>query len=263
MTQAALITGAGKRLGRAMAIGLAKRNIPVVLHYNSARDETDQLTRQIIADGGKAVSVQADLSDETAVGTLIDKSSAAIGLALSVLVNSASTFENDDIDTMTRESWDLHMDVNLRAPVHLAQAFAKQRPVIANKPDTAMARADNGLIVNLIDQRVKKLTPQFLTYTASKAALMSMTITLAQALGPRGIRVNGIGPGPTLRNKRQSEEDWRIQNEATILGHGATPDDIVNALLYLLDAPAITGQMIAVDGGQHLTWQTPDVMINE
>ncbi|MEO0851047.1 MAG: SDR family oxidoreductase [Pseudomonadota bacterium] len=257
-TDAALVTGAGKRLGRAMALGLAARGIPVVVHYNSGRAEAEDVVREINEAGGRATRVGANLMDETAVANLIPAACEAIGAPLSLLVNSASTFENDDIDTMTRASWDLHMDVNLRAPVTLAQGFARQRP---ERP--ADKATGNGLIVNLIDQRVKKLTPQFLTYTASKAALMSMTITLAQALGPRGIRVNGIGPGPTLRNKRQSADDWRIQNDATVLGHGATPGDIVHALSYLIDAPAVTGQMIAVDGGQHLTWQTPDVMITE
>ena len=258
MTEAALVTGAGKRLGRAMALGLADRGMPVIVHYNRGAEDADAVVRMIRENGGAAQSIHANLADEASVATLIDQACSLIGTRLSVLVNSASTFENDDIDTMTRDSWDLHMEVNLRAPVHLAQHFARQRP--ARPP---RARDGNGLIVNLIDQRVRKLTPQFLTYTASKAALMSLTVTMAQALGPRGIRVNGIGPGPTLRNKRQSEEDWRIQNEATILGHGATPDDIVSALNFLIDSPAVTGQMIAVDGGQHLTWQTPDVMINE
>jgi len=254
MTDVALVTGAGKRLGRAMALGLAARGIPVAVHYNSGGAAADEVVDLIAAQGGTAVALPANLSDEEAVAALVPEASAALGSPLSILVNSASTFENDEIDTMTRDSWDLHMEVNLRAPVHLAQHFAAGRP---ERP------TNNGLIVNLIDQPVKKPNPLFLTYTASKAALMNMTVTLAQALGPRGIRVNGIGPGPTLRNKRQSEEDWRIQNETTILGHGATPGDIVAALNFLIDAPAVTGQMIAVDGGQHLTWQTPDVMITE
>ena len=151
---------------------------------------------------------------------------------------------------MTRESWDIHIETNLRAPLKLIQDFAAQAPRGASA-------------INIIDQRVKKLTPQFLSYTTSKAALMTLTVTLAQALGPSGIRVNAIGPGPTLRNPRQSEDDWRRQNEATVLGHGAEPDDICDAVLYLAAAKAVTGQMIAVDGGQHLVWQTPDVMVNE
>ncbi|MEO1136020.1 MAG: SDR family oxidoreductase, partial [Pseudomonadota bacterium] len=150
------------------------------------------------------------------------------------------------------ETWDHHIETNLRAPLKLAQDFAAQA-----------AAGRNNLIVNLIDQRVLKLTPQFLTYTVSKAALFSLTKTLAQALGPKGIRVNAIGPGPTLKNVRQSDEDWRRQNEATTLGYGATPDDIAGALHYLLSARAVTGQMIAVDGGQHLAWQTPDVLVQE
>ncbi|MEL6506268.1 MAG: SDR family NAD(P)-dependent oxidoreductase, partial [Pseudomonadota bacterium] len=169
--EAALVTGAGKRLGRAMALGLAARGFPVIVHYNSSADAANDVVREITSGGGKAASVGANLMDENAVAGLIDAARDAIGAPLALLVNSASTFENDDIDTMTRASWDLHMEVNLRAPVHLAQHFAAGRP---ERP------TNNGLIVNLIDQRVKKLTPQFLTYTASKAALMSMTITLAQ-----------------------------------------------------------------------------------
>jgi NAD(P)-dependent dehydrogenase (short-subunit alcohol dehydrogenase family) len=171
---------------------------------------------------------------------------------VTLLVNSASVFENDDLADMTRASWDAHIETNLRAPLKLAQDFAAQAP-----PGV------DASIVNITDQRVLKPTPQFLSYTTSKTALQALTTTLAQALAPRGIRVNAIGPGPTLRNARQSEDDWRRQNEATILGHGATPDDIVGALLYLVDARAVTGQLIAVDGGQHLAWRTPDVMVNE
>lgn len=144
------------------------------------------------------------------------------------------------------------MTANLQAPVKLAQDFARQ----------ALPQANN-VIVNLVDQRVLKLTPQFLSYTVSKSALYSITKTLAQALGPKGIRVNAIGPGPTLKNPRQTDKDWREQNEATILGYGATPDDICAALIYLTHARAVTGQMIAVDGGQHLAWQTPDVLVGE
>lgn len=247
----ALVTGAGKRLGRAMALALADAGLNVAVHFNASAEDAEAVAGLIRAKGRKAAAIGADLSKESETATLVERAAAAVG-PLTLLVNSASVFEHDDIDTMTRESWDLHIETNLRAPLKLAQDFA------------ASARpGENNLIVNLVDQRVLKLTPQFLTYTASKAALATLTVTLAQALGPRGVRVNAIAPGPTLRNARQSEDDWRRQNEATILGHGADPADISNALLYLLSARSVTGQMIAVDGGQHLAWRTADALVQE
>ncbi|WP_375203990.1 SDR family oxidoreductase [Hyphococcus sp.] len=246
---AALVTGAGKRLGRAMALALADAGYDVAVHYNSSPEEANAVVAMIEAKGRRAAAVKADLSKENETAALIGKAAKALG-PLALLVNSASAFEHDDITTMDRDSWDLHMEVNLRAPVKLAQDFAAQAP-------------KDSLIVNLIDQRVLKLTPQFLSYTASKAALFTLTQTLAQALGPKSVRVNAIGPGPTLKNPRQTDEDWQRQNQSTILGHGADPEDICGALLYLLSARSVTGQMIAVDGGQHLTWRTADVLVQE
>ena len=248
---AALVTGAGKRIGRALALALADAGLDVAVHYNSSRKDADDVADLIKAKGRRAAAIGADLSKESDMAQLVAKARDTLG-PLRVLVNSASVFEHDDVASMTRESWDKHMEVNLRAPAKLSQDFAAQ----------AAKGADN-LIVNIVDQRVLKLTPQFLTYTASKSALWALTQTMAQGLGPEGIRVNAIGPGPTLRNPRQSDEDWSRQNEATILGHGAAPEDICGALLYLLSARSVTGQMIAVDGGQHLGWKTPDVMVQE
>ncbi len=248
---AALVTGAGKRIGRAIALAVSEAGFDVAVHYHSSSAEADEVVSLIKAKGANAAPVKADLSSEEETATLTDKAVKALG-PINLLVNSASVFENDDIASMTRESWDKHIETNLRAPLKLAQDFAAQ----------AEKGADN-LIVNIVDQRVLKLTPQFLSYTASKAALFFLTKTLAQALGPNGVRVNAIGPGPVLKNPRQSDEDWNRQNAATLLGHGATPDDICGALLYLISARAVTGQMIAVDGGQHLVWQTPDVLVNE
>ncbi len=247
----ALVTGAGIRIGRAIALALADDGYDVALHYRSSSAEADAVATEIRKKSRNAVAVQADLSKEADTAALISAASKALG-PVSLLVNSASVFEADDITSMSRESWDLHMETNLRTPLKLIQDFAAQAPAAANNA-----------VINIIDQRVKKLTPQFLSYTTSKAALMTLTITLAQALGPNGIRVNAIGPGPTLKNPRQSDADWRRQNEATILGHGAEPGDICDAVLYLASAKAVTGQMIAVDGGQHLAWQTPDVMVKE
>jgi NAD(P)-dependent dehydrogenase (short-subunit alcohol dehydrogenase family) len=170
---------------------------------------------------------------------------------LTGLVNSASIFERDEWATATQGSWNRHMTVNLRAPFVLLQEFAR-----------ALPQSAHGAIVNIVDQRVLKPTPQFLSYSLSKAGLFWLNTTLAQALAPR-IRVNAVAPGPTMINARQSEEQFRRQREATILGTGAEPQDVCGAVRYLLDAPAVTGQMIAVDGGQHLIWQTPDVSVVE
>ncbi len=245
----ALVTGAGKRVGKAIALALADNGYDVAVHYRSSRAEADAVAEEIRRKGASAATVKADLSKEAETAALVGAASAALS-PISLLVNSASVFEVDDIASMSRESWDRHMETNLRAPLKLIQDFAEQAPA-------------GGSVINIIDQRVKKLTPQFLSYTTSKAALFTLTITLAQALGPDGVRVNAIGPGPTLKNPRQSEEDWRRQNAATVLGHGAEPADICDAVLYLASAKAVTGQMITVDGGQHLVWQTPDVLVNE
>ena len=247
----ALVTGAGKRIGRTLALTLAEAGYDIGVHYNSSRVEADEVVALIKATGRSAVALQADLSDEHQTSTLIEAADAALG-PLSLLVNSASLFEHDDIETLSRESWDKHMETNLRAPLKLSQDFVCQAKHEANN-----------LIVNIIDQRVLKLTPQFLSYTTSKAALFTLTKTLAQALGPKGIRVNAIGPGPTLKNPRQSDTDWERQNKETLLGQGAKPEDIGAALLYLVSAHAVTGQMIAVDGGQHLAWETADVLVKE
>ncbi len=247
----ALVTGAGKRVGKAIALALGDTGYDVAVHYRSSKEDAEAVADAIRTMGRRAAAVDANLSIESETAALMGKCARALG-PVSLLVNSASVFEHDDIATMTRKSWDLHMEANLRAPLKLIQDFAAQAPIGANPS-----------VVNIIDQRVKKLTPQFLSYTTSKAALMTLTVTLAQALGPAGIRVNGVGPGPVLKNPRQSDEDWRKQNEATVLGRGARPEDICDAVLYLARASAVTGQMIAVDGGQHLVWQTPDVMVNE
>ncbi|MCI5045994.1 MAG: SDR family oxidoreductase [Aquisalinus sp.] len=248
----ALVTGGAVRIGESLVRTLSAAGYHVVIHYRSSEEPARRLAEEIKSQGGDASPVQADLTSQSDVQTLIARTAEVAGAPISVLVNCASAFEDDSIDTFTDESWDLHMDVHLRTPMKLARDFAGQA-VIGN----------NSQIINIIDQRVWALTPKFFSYTISKAALWTATQTLAQALGPKGIRVNAIGPGPTLKNKRQSDEDWQKQNEATILGHGATPDDISAALLYLLSATAVTGQMIAVDGGQHLAWETPDVMVNE
>ena len=240
-----LVTGAAKRLGRAIALDLAAAGWNVALHYHTSSADAESAAAEVRKSGVKAALLKADLGREVETEKLVGRAAEAIG-PLTALINSASIFEDDNWQTASRKSWDDHIEVNLRAPLVLSQAFARQLP-----------KGAKGSIVNLIDQRVLKPTPQFLSYSLSKAGLFALTTTLAQGMAP-DIRVNAVGPGPILRGARQSEADFNRQRNATILGHGADLSDICAAVRYLLEAPSVTGQMIAVDGGQHLIWQTPD-----
>jgi len=253
---AALITGAGKRLGRAMALYLAGRGYDVAIHYARSREAAEATAAEARALGVRAVTLPGDLLDEAAMAGLVPAAVQALG-PLSVLVNNASIFEYDSLQTATLDSWNRHFNSNLRAPFVLTQAFAAQAAKGAR--DAAGEPVAQSLIVNMIDQRVRKLTPEFMTYTIAKMGLWALTQTAAQALAPH-IRVNAIGPGPTLRGARQSETHFARQRAATVLGRGANPQDITAALGFFLDSPAVTGQFIAVDGGQHLGWKTPDVL---
>ncbi|CUH35219.1 3-oxoacyl-[acyl-carrier-protein] reductase FabG [Jannaschia seosinensis] len=251
----ALVTGAGARLGAAMAVELARFGHDVAVHYATSSEGAEETAEAVRAEGRRAVTLRADLTDLDAAEALVPRAAEALGSALTVLVNNASIFEHDTIATATREGWDRHMRSNLQAPFLLTQAFAAQVPE-AGSDGEPLAR---GNIVNMIDQRVRKLTPEFMTYTLAKSALWTLTRTAAQALAPK-VRVNAIGPGPTLRGARQSEAHFAAQRAATILERGADPDDIVAALRYILSAKALTGQLICVDGGQHLVWRTEDVL---
>jgi NAD(P)-dependent dehydrogenase (short-subunit alcohol dehydrogenase family) len=245
-----LVTGAGRRLGRAIALDLGGDGWDVVIHYKDSAPEAEEVADKVRALGRKAAIIACDLSQEDETQTLIERAARALG-PLTALINSASLFEADDWASNTRQSWDAHIETNLRAPLILAQHFARQLP-----------QHTPGNIINIIDQRVLKPTPQFLSYSLSKAGLHWLTTTLAQGMAP-AIRVNAVGPGPTMRNARQTQADFTRQRQATILGHGAEPEDVCKAVRYLLSASAVTGQMLAVDGGQHLIWQTPDVTVQE
>jgi NAD(P)-dependent dehydrogenase (short-subunit alcohol dehydrogenase family) len=253
----ALVTGGGKRLGRAMALYLGARGYEVAVHYASSRAEAEATAAELRALGRRAEALGADLLREAETRALVPRAAEALGGPLTLLVNNASIFEPDTILTGTRESWDRHIESNLRAPVALTQAFAASAPEpVRDEHGEPVAQA---LVVNMIDQRVLKLTPDFMSYTIAKMGLWAFTRTAAQALAPQ-VRVNAIGPGPTLRGIRQSAEHFANQRAATILNRGANVSDITSALGFFIDAPAVTGQLLCIDGGQHLAWATPDVL---
>jgi len=241
MPKAALVTGGARRIGRALSSALAADGYAVAIHHHESRDDAAALVAEIESVGGRAVAVSADLRDEAAVEGLLPAATAALG-PIGVLVNNASLFGNDTFATATRDSWDAHMAINLRAPFVLIQQFARLLP-----------RDAGGAVVNLLDERVWNLTPYFSSYTLTKAALWTLTRTAALALAPR-IRVNGIGPGPTLPSPRQSAEQFLGRVKAMPLRRGTSPEEVATALRFILASPAMTGQMIALDGGEHLGW---------
>lgn len=238
---AALVTGAARRIGRALAIAAAEAGYDVAVHHRDSADDAEATAAAVRAKGVRAEVIAADLTDKPE--PLIRQATAALG-PVTLLVNNASVFLEDELATMTRKLWDAHMEANLHAPVALTQAFA--------------AQGVEGLVVNIVDQRVWRPNPRFFSYSVSKAGLWWATRTMAQALAPR-IRVNAIGPGPTLPSIHQEPADFEAEAANVPLQRRATPEEIAAALRYLIDAPAVTGQMIAVDGGQHLGWRTPDI----
>ena len=237
----ALVTGGARRIGRGVVLALAEAGFSVAIHCNASREAADETACAVRAMGVRAEVLQAPLGDEAAVRGLMSRATEALG-PIGVLVNNASTFERDEWHDSTRESWDAHIEPNLRAPFVLIQDFARALPTDAE-----------GLVVNLLDERVWSLTPHFVSYTVSKAALWTLTQTMALALAPR-IRVNGIGPGPTVPSPRQTLAQFEAQCASVPLRHGSSPEEIGQAVLAMLHLPSYTGQMMALDGGQHLQW---------
>ena len=250
----ALVTGAAHRLGQALAVELAEAGHDVAVHHHGT--PPDETVALVEAAGRRAVGLRANLTSEEETAGLFPEALDALGGPITVLVNNASLFERDDIGSMTEDSWHRAISTNLRAPVLLTQAFAAQGLEAGEEEGEPIA---TGLIVNMLDQRVLKLTPDFVSYTLAKSALWTFTRTMSQALAP-AIRVNGIGPGPTLKAARQSQAHFDAQRERVILQRGANPSDIRAALRYLLTARTVTGQIICTDGGQHLGWLTPDII---
>jgi NAD(P)-dependent dehydrogenase (short-subunit alcohol dehydrogenase family) len=250
MTGAALVTGAGRRVGRALALALATAGLDVAVHYRGSADEADEVVSQVRAMGRNAIAVAADLTQPQDTAILVARAAAAIG-PLQLLINNASLFEADRFGALNVDLWDRHFETNLRAPILLAQAFAAQVPVALEDGEA--------MILNILDQRVLHPNPQFFSYTLSKSALFTATRTMAQALAPR-VRVNAVGPGPTLASIHQDASTFAAEAQATPLARAVAPQDICAAVLYLMSARSVTGQMLAVDAGQHLAWRTPDIL---
>jgi len=248
--RAALVTGAGRRIGRALALALAEAGFAIAVHYRESQDSARETASLVRESGAAAAVVPADLACEEEVTTLIARAEAELG-PIGVLVNNASVFERDEWDTATRASWDAHLAPNLRAPFVLMQNFARALPDDAE-----------GVVINLLDQRVLALTPHFVSYTVSKAGLWALTRSMALALAPR-IRVAAIGPGPILPSARQSAAQFARQSAATPLGRPGDPAEVARAALAILALPSFTGQILALDGGQHLQWGPAQSAVEE
>ena len=242
--RAALVTGGAKRLGGAIALALADASFDVAVHCHRSTAAAEEIAAGIRARARRACVLSADLAEERAARRVFEQAEAAVG-PIGVLINNASAFERDEWHSATRDSWDAHLEPNLRAPFVMMQHFARALPPNAE-----------GVVINMIDQRVWSLTPHFVTYTVSKAGLWALTQTMALALAPR-IRVNGIGPGPALPSPRQTADQFARQSASVPLGRGTGPDEIARAVLAILALPSMTGQMLALDGGQHLQWHSP------
>jgi NAD(P)-dependent dehydrogenase (short-subunit alcohol dehydrogenase family) len=240
--RAALVTGGAQRIGRAIALALADAGFAIALHCHASVAAAEATYADIRNAGGRCVVLRSDLASEAEVVRLLPQAAAALG-PIGVLVNNASPFERDEWHDTTRASWDAHIEPGLRAPFVLMQHFARALP-----PDA------EGAVINMLDQRVWSITPHFVSYTVAKAGLWALTQSMALALAPR-VRVNGIGPGPALANTRQTEQQFARQSASVPLGRGTSPDEIARAVLAILALPAMTGQMLALDGGQHLQWQ--------
>ncbi|MEM1429200.1 MAG: SDR family oxidoreductase [Pseudomonadota bacterium] len=249
----ALVTGGGKRLGAAMARYLGERGHDVAVHYNGSEAGAAEVVRDVERAGRRAVALRSNLLEESETETLVARASEALGGPLNVLINNASIFEHDTLHSATRESWDRHLESNLRAPVVLTQDFAKQAP--------RAPRDHNGdplpqaLVINILDTRIRRLTPHYFSYTLAKMALYAFTTTGAQSLAP-DVRVNGIGPGWTLPDGDQPEVEFLRDRAAVTPGRGPGAEDICAALGFFLDSPSVTGQTIIVDGGQQIDWPT-------
>ena len=241
----AIVTGGSKRIGKSIVKKLSFLGWKVIIHYNSNKNDALSLQKEIQKKGGAASIIKANLNSSKATEELISKSEKKFG-KLTLLVNNASIFENDSVHSLTIDTWDIHNNVNTKAPLLLSQSFAKLLP-----------KKEPGVIINIIDQRVFSPRPDFISYSSSKNSLFWLTKVLAQALSPK-IRVCAIGPGPTLKGARQTDNDFKNQSQSVPLGNGSSPEEISQAIEFILNASSFTGQMITLDGGEHLDWIKPE-----
>jgi NAD(P)-dependent dehydrogenase (short-subunit alcohol dehydrogenase family) len=257
MSKKAIITGGARRLGKAMVLELASQGTDIIIHCNNALEDAEETRDLARKEGVQAEILQADLLEMTDTIELVGKAKKIMGGVFDLLINNASIFEYDNLNTVDLESWNRHINSNLRSAVFLTQKFAEQAPKIQRSKNKLPHTNSN--VINMIDQRVRKITPEFMSYTTAKMGLWAFTQSSAQFLAPH-IRVNAIGPGPTLQGNRQSKEHFEQQRKSTPLMRGADEFDITNAMNFILKAHSLTGQLICIDGGQHLAWQTPDIL---
>ena len=241
-----IITGAATRMGAAIAKKLSGPQVEIVIHYNKSKSSAEKLKKELVKNKTKVYLIKGNLSKENDLKKIIKFSKSKLKY-FDCLINNASLFENDNLRNFTSKSWGQHLDVNLKAPAYLTKEFSKN------------IRGKNNNIINIIDQRVFKLTPFFFSYTLSKTGLYTLTKTSAMSLSPN-IRVNGIAPGPTIKNKRQTDKHFKKQYLATPLKQQVNVKEICNAVDFFIKNSSITGQVLAIDSGQNLNWQTPDIM---
>ena len=244
-----IITGGATRIGAAIAKKLSGQNNEILIHYNRSKSKAEKLKKDLSKNGTKIYLVKGDLKKETDIKKIIKFAKLKLKF-FDCLVNNASVFENDKLENFSLDSWSKHIRTNLRAPALLSKEFAKN------------VKGKNNNIINIIDQRVFKLTPYFFSYTLSKTGLYTLTKTSAMSLSPN-IRVNAIAPGPTIKNQRQSEKHFKKQYLATPLKRQVDVEQICNAVDFFIKNISITGQVLAIDSGQNLNWQTPDIMGKE
>ena len=241
-----IITGGATRIGAAIARKLSSSNVEIVIHFNKSKSKAEKLKKELQNKGAKVYLVKGDLSKESDLNKIVKFSKLKLKY-FDCLINNASLFENDKLENFNTNSWGKHLRTNLRTPALLSKEFARN------------IKGKNNNIINIIDQRVFKLTPYFFSYTISKTGLYTLTKTSAMSLAPN-IRVNGIAPGPTIKNKRQSEKHFKKQYLATPLKKQVNVSEICNAVDFFIKNRSITGQVLAIDSGQNLNWQTPDIM---
>ena len=241
-----IITGGATRIGAAIANKLSGPNKEIVIHFNKSKSKAEDLKKKLSPKGSKIYLIKADLNKDSDLKKIIKFAKSKLKY-FDCLINNASLFENDKLDNFTSQSWEKHINTNLKAPAYLSREFSKN------------IKGKNNNIINIIDQRVFKLTPFFFSYTLSKTGLYTLTKTSAMSLAPK-IRVNGIAPGPTIKNKRQSMKHFKNQYLATPLKKQVNVDEVCNAVDFFIKNSSITGQVLAIDSGQSLNWQTPDIM---